>query len=291
MIAALARHARSQAPRDRLGLALLVAAVLHGLVIFGVSFKSQPPEATAPSIDVTLAQHQAREAPEKADYLARFDQRASGDREKAREITTDRLAPLEAPRFRRTQPLVPPAAEPLRRERSTPERVSRHDPEAPARRQRSEEKPHGKDRPPAPPAQEIASLRAKLALQRQLYSRMPRTLVLTSVSARSSQQAEYLRQWIQWVEKIGNENYPQEARRQGIFGEIRLAVAIEEDGSVASIEILKSSGRRVLDQAAVRIVRLATPFRPIPDSIEADRVEIIRTWHFVPGHQLTTSGE
>lgn len=281
-------HHRPEA--NRLGPALLAATMLHALLIFGVSFKTPPPDTTSPGIEVTLAQHQAQDPPEDADYLARFDQRASGDREKARELTTDRIAPLEAPDFRQTQPLAAPATEQVQKEAAADDRVSRPDRDAPRRDRRREETREGSEIPPNPPAREIASLRAKLALQRQLHSRIPRTLVLTSVSARASEQAEYLRHWIEWVEKIGNENYPEEARRKQIFGEIRLAVAIERDGSVASVEILESSGHRVLDQAAIRIVRLATPFRPIPASIEADRIEIIRTWHFVPGDQLTTSG-
>ncbi len=277
-------------PANRLGPALLVAALLHALLIFGVSFKTPRPDTTSPSLEVTLAQHQAQDPPDKADYLAPFDQRASGDREKARELTTERVAPLEAPDFRQTQPLAAPATEPLQKEAAAANRISRPDREAPRRDQRRKETRKGSEIPPSPPAQEIASLRAKLALQRQIHSRIPRTLVLTSVSARASEQAEYLRHWIEWVEKIGNENYPEEARRKQLFGAIRLAVAIERDGSVASIEILESSGQRVLDQAAIRIVRLATPFQPIPASIEADRIEIIRTWHFVSGDQLTTSG-
>lgn len=275
---------------NRLGPALLVAALLHTLLIFGVSFKTPQPDTSSPSIEVTLAQHQAQDPPEEADYLARFDQRASGEQQRARELTTDRIAPLEAPDFRQTQPLAAPATEQVQKEATAADQISRPDRESPRRDRRREQTREGSDIPPSPPAREIASLRAKLALQRQLHSRIPRTLVLTSVSARASEQAEYLRHWIEWVEKIGNENYPEEAHRKQIFGDIRLAVTIERDGSVAGIEILESSGQRVLDQAAIRIVRLATPFRPIPPGIEADRIEIIRTWHFVPGDQLTTSG-
>ncbi len=58
---------------------------------------------------------------------------------------------------------------------------------------------------------------------------------------------------------------------------------------MASVEILKGSGQRVLDQAAIRIVRLAAPFAPIPPSIKEDQVEVIRTWNFIPGNQFLTS--
>ena len=137
---------------------------------------------------------------------------------------------------------------------------------------------------------EVASLRAKLAQQRQTYSKIPRTLVLTSASARRSEQAEYLRYWIERVEQVGNENYPEEARRRQMYGAIRLAVSLERNGNVVGVEILQSSGQRVLDQAAIRIVRLAAPFTPFPATITADRIEVIRTWNFIPGNRFETSG-
>ncbi len=93
------------------------------------------------------------------------------------------------------------------------------------------------------------------------------------------------------MERVGNENYPEEARRRQLYGAIRLAVALDRDGNVASIEILQGSGQRVLDQAAIRIVRLAAPFAPIPSSIREDQVEVIRTWNFIPGDRLETSAE
>lgn len=112
---------------------------------------------------------------------------------------------------------------------------------------------------------------------------------MTTASARAADEAGYLLRWIQWVEKVGNENYPEEARQKKIFGTMRLAVALERDGNVASVEILQSSGQRVLDQAAVRIVRLAAPFEPFPTAIKQDRIEVIRTWNFVPGNLFSTS--
>ncbi|HEY8385265.1 MAG TPA: energy transducer TonB, partial [Porticoccaceae bacterium] len=139
--------------------------------------------------------------------------------------------------------------------------------------------------------QEIASLRARLDLQKQAYNRLPRTLVLTAASARRAEEADYLYRWTEWVERVGNEHYPDEARRRQLFGDLRLAVAIGRDGNVENVEILASSGQPILDQAAVRIVRLAAPFAPIPSSISADRIEVIRTWRFMPGEVFASQAE
>jgi protein TonB len=93
---------------------------------------------------------------------------------------------------------------------------------------------------------EIASLQAKLAQQRQAYAKRPRVKTLTSVATRASVDAEYLNLWQEKIELIGNLNYPQEARRKKIYGQLRLVVSLLPDGSIHNIEILQSSGQRIL---------------------------------------------
>ncbi|MEP3350826.1 MAG: energy transducer TonB, partial [Marinomonas sp.] len=85
-----------------------------------------------------------------------------------------------------------------------------------------------------------------------------------------------------------NIHYPEEAKRNHLYGELRLAVSLLPNGYIDDIEILHSSGKRVLDDAAMRIVRLAEPFQAFPSELkkEVDQLEIIRTWRFVPGNQL-----
>ncbi|PFN94356.1 energy transducer TonB, partial [Bacillus sp. AFS076308] len=69
-------------------------------------------------------------------------------------------------------------------------------------------------------------------------------------------------EWRKKAERIGNLNYPDEARRQQIYGNLRLMVSINRDGSLYEVLVLESSGQPLLDQAAQRIVRLAAPFAP-----------------------------
>ncbi|HRF88886.1 MAG TPA: energy transducer TonB, partial [Pseudomonadales bacterium] len=131
---------------------------------------------------------------------------------------------------------------------------------------------------------------AKLAQQRQAYAKRPRVKTLTSVATRASIDAEYLNLWQEKIELIGNLNYPQEARRKKIYGQLRLVVSLLPDGSIHNIEILQSSGQRILDDAAIRIVRMAAPFAPFPPELrkDVDRLEIIRTWKFEKGDRLTS---
>ncbi len=129
---------------------------------------------------------------------------------------------------------------------------------------------------------EIASLRAKLDKLQQEFARRPRIRRMTSVATKSSSDAAYLNAWTQRIERTGNQNFPEVALREKIFGSLRLSVLINSDGSVDSVEILKPSGYPVLDQAALQIVRLAGPFEPFPPEIRrsADQLDIIRTWRF-----------
>ncbi|MEJ2760202.1 MAG: energy transducer TonB [Gammaproteobacteria bacterium] len=89
--------------------------------------------------------------------------------------------------------------------------------------------------------------------------------------------------WRAKVERVGNLNYPQEAQRQGLSGSLILDVALNPDGSVKKIIVRRSSGYKVLDDAAIRIVKLASPFAPFPDDIrkETDILHITRTWQFL----------
>ena len=129
---------------------------------------------------------------------------------------------------------------------------------------------------------EIASLEAQLELQRQAFAKRPRVKWMTSASTLSHNDAAYLSNWRRRIEAVGNLNYPVQARQQRLYGSLRLLVAIMPDGSVKEIQILSSSGSPLLDNAAKRIVELASPFQPFPEEMRqtTDILEIIRTWKF-----------
>jgi len=135
------------------------------------------------------------------------------------------------------------------------------------------------------PEQRLAELRAQLELHRQDYAQRPRRYTLTSTSPKDEADSSYLAEWSERIERIGNQNYPKEASEAGIYGTLRLLVAINPDGTVNDVRVLRSSGEPILDAAALRIVQLAAPFAPLTPELRerAEVLEIIRTWQFLRG--------
>ena len=95
--------------------------------------------------------------------------------------------------------------------------------------------------------------------------------------------AYYLQSWQRKVERIGQLNYPRQARAEGITGSLRLHVAIAADGALRDVRVLETSGHELLDEAALRIVRLAAPYAPFSPTMRetTDTLEIERTWRFL----------
>lgn len=282
---------------DRLSFTIFLAAALHAMLVFGVTFTLDSGEQVAPTLNVTLATHQSPTEPEKADFLAQFNQEASGTEQEVHELTTRQQAEFADANIKDITPVPQQKAavaaernqELLSAESEAQRQVVRRETEnqetAQAEREGSQE-----EIPLANP--EIASLQAKLDRIRQHLANQPRVRRLTSVSTKASADAAYLNSWTQKIEQVGNTHFPQDALRQGIFGNLRMSVSLQPDGSVADIQILQSSGHRVLDDAAIQIVRLAAPFAPFPPEIRknADRLEIIRTWRFEIRGLSTSAG-
>ena len=110
----------------------------------------------------------------------------------------------------------------------------------------------------------------------------PRVRRLTGPPSGDPELAYYLDSWRRKVERVGNINYPREARARGLSGTLRLLVVIAPDGALQDVRVLASSGHVVLDEGAVRIVNLAAPFSPFTETMRAriDALEIERTWRF-----------
>jgi protein TonB len=134
---------------------------------------------------------------------------------------------------------------------------------------------------------EIARLEAQIRRDYVAYQERPKRKFVGE-RAEEYRFAQYVDNWRQKVERIGNLNYPSEARARKLYGRLLLTVAIKADGEVEAVEIERSSGHKVLDQAAVRIVRLAAPFERFPDNIrrDTDILHITRTWTFTRGDQI-----
>ena len=134
---------------------------------------------------------------------------------------------------------------------------------------------------------EIIRLEAQISKNQEAYQRMPRRKF---IGARTQEYrfAQYIEDWRVKVERIGNLNYPAQARRDQIYGKLQLSVSIRADGSVENIEVSHSSGHRILDAAAMRIVKLAAPYAPLPADIrrDTDILTITRTWTFTQSDKL-----
>lgn len=271
---------------DRLSFTFFLAIAVHGLLIFGVSFDSSKPSQSAPSVTVTLATHSSKKAPNEADFLAQANQIGSGTTQAAKEITTDVIPPpFESQRINDTliteqkkQSVLKPDSN--RTITSTQAKTHINNAKQPDEKQDIKS---GKETLDIDAINtKIASLRAKLAVQRQTYAKIPRERVLTTVSTLASSEAAYLNQWTQKIEAIGNQNFPAEALRQQLTGQLRLEVVILPNGSIHEINLKQSSGQRLFDEAALQIVKQAAPFAAFPPEIrkDYDHLVIIRTWHF-----------
>jgi protein TonB len=134
---------------------------------------------------------------------------------------------------------------------------------------------------------EIAALTERINARRASRDGRPRRKAI-STNTSEYRYASYMEAWRRKVERIGNLNYPKEARELGLFGSLILHVAVRADGSLEGVRVVRSSGHDVLDQAAVHIVQLAAPYAPFPEGIaaETDVLDITRVWQFQRNHRL-----
>jgi protein TonB len=277
---------RNTPQHDHLGFFLFLAFSLHLMLILGIGFTADSSDYATPQLEVTLAQYRNREAPEDARFVAQTNQAGSGTLAEKAELTTRRQAEFSDNRIREPggAPLVT-EVRPRQREDAIVTTIG--DALDQVVTEQQEEEPEPVQSAAIDPeirklSDSIASLQARLDEQQQAYAERPRVKRLTALSARAAVDAAYLHNWRSKVEAVGNKNYPSASRRFGIYGDLRLLVAIRFDGTIENIEVLSSSGHTVLDEAAIRIVRMAAPFEPFPPELRetTDTLEIIRTWKF-----------
>ena len=136
----------------------------------------------------------------------------------------------------------------------------------------------------------IARLEAQIAREWEAYQKLPKRKFV-GARAHSVPEAEYLDSWRQRIERVGTANFPDEAKRRGVYGTVMVTVAIRADGTVEKIEIDRSSGSPILDVAVERIVQLAGPFQPFPGALrkEVEVLHITRNWAFTRSDLLLTT--
>lgn len=272
---------------DRFSFTLFMAVAVHAIIGLGITFAPEEPRASAETMEITLSQFDDAQAPEEADFLAQTSQQGSGTTEEVVEMTSPQ--PAEMPQAEAVPVQPEPQATPEPRPEQTRAVVQT---QSPASREVPETEPQTEPDPePLPRSEkkslmerslEIASLEARLSDQQQAYARRPRVKQVTSVSTLQSDNAWYVQNWVDKVTRVGNLNYPSQARQAGIYGNLRLLVSVRKDGTLREVSILQSSGSSVLDDAAIQIVRMAAPFAPFSEDMleQFDVLEIIRTWSF-----------
>ena len=283
-------------PADRLGFTLFVATLLHLALILGVSFTLAKPGQISKTLEITLSTFKSEEKPKEADFLAQDNQQGSGTLEHKAAPKTPEQAPFQDSKVNKVTPAAAP--QPTQRKEAVATKTSlttsKPQPQkAPTKQKEEEPQPDAQQAPIFDTTQlsaEIASLEAQLAQEQQLYAKRPKIHRLNAASTMRDKGAWYKDEWRKKVERVGNLNYPEEARRQRIYGSLRMLVSINRDGTLYEVQVLESSGQQVLDQAALRIVRLAAPFAPFTgDLADIDRLEIIRTWRFERGDRLSSN--
>ena len=131
-------------------------------------------------------------------------------------------------------------------------------------------------------SKEIEKLEAEIQQSLTSYSKRPRKLHINSINAHKYKAASYEAAWQRKVERVGNLNYPGEVRRKKLSGTLVLSVELFADGNLKKVIINRRSGHKIIDDAAVSIVKLAAPFAPFPIELrkEVDVLVITRTWQF-----------
>ncbi len=298
-------------PTERLGWTLCLALALHVMVILGVGFSpNDRPRINRNNLEIVLVPTKTEDAPDKADYLAQANQDGGGESDSKERPS----APLPAP-LTSKQAVIPASGPPPQPLAQVPEESAPKKPLLTRDKSRRQVKIPPKKNPKPKPvkkttpvrrtvpkvvprnritaatlisqSREMATLNAAIDRKLRAYAEWPRRKFINA-RTREYKYAAYMDAWRAKVERIGNLNYPDEARRKRISGSLLMDVALNGDGSIREINLRRSSGSKVLDDAARRIVRLAAPFAAFPKGIrkETDILHIERTWQFLGSNRL-----
>lgn len=272
--------------------ALIASLVLHAVLLslqFGLPEKVS--RVSRDTLEVVLVNARSARKPDKAQARAQAHLDGGGNTE------ADRRAKTPLPPARREQP-GDSLAEARRRvqeleaeqQRLLTQMRSQQTVAADGRERDTSAEPvsvRGADL--AQSALAIARMEAQIERQIEEYQKRPRKKEFSPRTA-AAVEAMYVENWRQKVERIGNLNYP-EAAKGRLYGNLVLYVELRaEDGDVVKVEVARSSGHRILDEAAMRIVRLAAPYGAFPPEMKRsmDILMLARTWVFTRANELQT---
>lgn len=274
---------------QRFSATMVLSVLVHGIVLLGVGYTLEKAAPVVPTLDVILTQTQTALTPKQADFLAQANNQGGGEHDKSTRPRDNQSGPAPQAEAGVAQVALraqSPAAQPQPVARV----VSSTRGEATTARERVTQTPTER---PLPPGSrkiehdiEMARLAAEIHMRSERYAKRP-TRKFVSASTTEYAWAGYLREWVDRVERVGNLNYPDEARRRRLAGQVVISVAVRRNGSVERADIIRSSGIPLLDDSALRIARLAEPYPPLPKTEEnPDILHVTRTWNFLPGGSL-----
>lgn len=290
--AVIPREALVSPRHDRLLAITVGLSVLVHLVILSIHFTPVVIKAfndKGPPLEVALVNAKTAAKPTKADVLAQHNLDGGGNTDADRRAKTPLpVLPKNAP----DQQVAVATQKVEELEQQTRELMTqlRSAPIAPTLQTPTD----AKERTDLPTANELMQktleamrLEAQIAKDMDAYQKRPKRRFI-GARAEEYRFARYVEDWRLKIERIGNLNYPEAARAQKLYGSLLLTVSIRADGSVENVEVNRSSGNRILDAAAVRIVNMSGPFAPFPPDIrkDTDILHITRTWTFAKGDLL-----
>ena len=258
-----------------------MAGIVHALLILGVSFDVDIPRSVGKMLEIVLVKTPDMQRPDMADFLAQENQMGSGDAEK--KAINQQQASLQAPAAekvvsdaKKNQKAAAKAKKILLQKQSDRVVDASHKPVAANEKQITTADLLKQN-------QEIAKLQAEIQQSITSYSKRPRKLHINSINAHKYKAASYEAAWQRKVERVGNLNYPGEVRRKKLSGTLVLSVELYADGSLKKVIINRRSGHKIIDDAAINIVKLAAPFAPLPVELrkDIDILFITRTWQFL----------
>ncbi len=278
----------------RLVAAMMASLLLHAIVFFGVTFQFPQPKSDkiASSLEVVLVNNKTQTKPKESQLLAQDNLDGGGNTEE------DRRAKTPFPVLPRNKPVIAEnvAQQKVKQLEQEAKKLMAAVSETPQIELPKEHKNELESKSVAVDSADlllrsldIARLRAQIDQDHDSYQKRPKRKF---VGARTKEFrfARYVEDWRIKVERIGNLNYPEAARKEKLYGNLQLTVGIRADGSLESIEINRSSGEKILDEAAVNIVKLAgqNGFAPFPPDIsqDTDILHITRTWVFAASDML-----
>lgn len=278
---------------DRFGMTFFLATIFHGILILGVTFSVSPPadSKTAPALDIILVQTKSPDEVDKADYLAQVSQQGGGNAEQKARPKELFSAPTLSEKPGVAKQTSVQQVQKQKKNEQLALLTQQH-----AKYAINTEKNPVKadddttiDKLNTSQNTQTARLAAEISNSIELQASSDRTKYFNS-STKAFGPAKYMREWINRVERVGNLNYPDQARRNKLSGTLILDVVIDAEGKLLKTDLRQSSGHQILDDAAKRIVKLAAPFSAFSKKLraEADVIHITRSWEFLNNSGLRT---